>query len=222
MFRQAAGQQLGQVGAADPGELAELGAAGEPVGQHDGVPGRADGGQQGGFGHGRRHVVVAALDTEVAGQAAAAAHRGDLGTGPGQQRGVGVPAHHGVVVAVRLGHRAHAAEIGWLPVAGPVSSSASVRVAALAREARGSSGSSSVISPRSTAVHEGSRPTTGTPSLSAGPRALRLRRSCRRAPSSWPVEIQVRPQHIGSAVICTAYPAASSTRTAARPTSGVK
>jgi len=106
------------VGAADPGELVELGAAGESVGQHDGVAGRADGGQQGGLGHGRRHVVVAALDTEVAGQAAAATHRGDLGTGPGQQRGVSVPAHHGVVVAVRLGHRAHAAEIGWLPVAG--------------------------------------------------------------------------------------------------------
>ena len=29
---EAAGQQLGQVGAADPGELVELGAAGEPVG----------------------------------------------------------------------------------------------------------------------------------------------------------------------------------------------
>jgi hypothetical protein len=103
------------VGATDPGELVELGAAGEPVGQDDRVAGRADGGQQGGLGHGGRDVVVAALDAEVAGQATAAPHRGDLGTGPGQQRGVGVPAHHGVVVAVRLGDRAHAAEVRRIP-----------------------------------------------------------------------------------------------------------
>ena len=71
-------------------------------------------------------------------------------------------------------------------------------------------------------MHEGSRPTTGVPAAIAGSRASRLRRSCRRAPSSWPVEIQVSPQHTGSLVIRTAYPAASSTRTAAWPTSGVK
>ena len=107
------------MGAADPGELVELGAAGEPVGQDDRVARRADGGQQRGLGDRLRDVVVAALDTEVAGQAAAATHRGDLGTGPGQQRGVSVPAHHGVVVAVRLSHRMDAGEIGWLPAAGP-------------------------------------------------------------------------------------------------------
>ena len=49
---QAAGQELGQVGAADVGELVELGAAGEPVGQHHRVPGVAHGGQQGGLGDG--------------------------------------------------------------------------------------------------------------------------------------------------------------------------
>ena len=50
--RQPGGEQLGEVGALDVGELVELGAAGEPVGQHDRLGGRADGGEQGGLGHG--------------------------------------------------------------------------------------------------------------------------------------------------------------------------
>ena len=49
---QAAGQELGQVSAADVGELVELGAAREPVGQHHAVPGVAHRGQQGGLGDG--------------------------------------------------------------------------------------------------------------------------------------------------------------------------
>ena len=49
---QAAVQELGQVGAGDVGELVELGAAGEPVGQHHRVLGVAHGGQQGGLGDG--------------------------------------------------------------------------------------------------------------------------------------------------------------------------
>ena len=50
---QVAGQELGQVRAGDVGELVELGAAGEPVGQHQRVRcGVAYGGQQGGLGHG--------------------------------------------------------------------------------------------------------------------------------------------------------------------------
>jgi hypothetical protein len=49
---QAAGQELGQVGAGDVGELVELGAAGEPVGQHHRVLGVVHRGQQGGLGDG--------------------------------------------------------------------------------------------------------------------------------------------------------------------------
>jgi RNA polymerase sigma factor (sigma-70 family) len=49
---QAAGQELGQVGAADVGKLVELGTAGEAVGQHHRVLGVAHRGQQGGLGHG--------------------------------------------------------------------------------------------------------------------------------------------------------------------------
>ena len=95
--------------AADLAELVELGAAGEPVGQHHRVLARvAHGGQQDGLSHRLGDVVVAAFDTEVPGQAAAAADGVDLGAGAGQQRGVGLPAHHGVLVAVRLGHGAHA------------------------------------------------------------------------------------------------------------------
>ena len=48
---------------------------------------------------------MAALGAEVAGQAAAAADGRDLGPGPGQQVPVGLPAEHGVLVTVRLGHR---------------------------------------------------------------------------------------------------------------------
>ena len=73
------GEQLGQVGALDVGELVELGAAREAVGEHGRVlPGGADRGEQRGLGDRRRDVVVPALDTEVARQAAAA-HRADLG-----------------------------------------------------------------------------------------------------------------------------------------------
>ena len=74
---QARGEQLGQVGAVDVGELVELGAAGEAVGQHRRAlpPAARDRGEQGGLGDRDGHVVVAALDAEVARQAAAAADR---------------------------------------------------------------------------------------------------------------------------------------------------
>ena len=81
---EAAGEELGKVEAADAGELVELGAAGEAVGQHHGARrGVAHGGQQGGLRHGHRDLVVAAFDPEVAGQPAAAADRVDLRAGPG-------------------------------------------------------------------------------------------------------------------------------------------
>jgi hypothetical protein len=93
------------VGALDVRQVAELGAAGEAVGQ-DGraVARRADRRQQGGLGDSDRDVVVAALDAEVAGQAAAAADRVDRRARLAQQGRVGIPAEYGVLVAVRLRH----------------------------------------------------------------------------------------------------------------------
>ena len=64
------------------GEVGELGAAGEAVGEDGGVcGGGAEGGQQGGFGDRDRQVVVAAFDPEVAGEPAASAEAGQVGAG---------------------------------------------------------------------------------------------------------------------------------------------
>jgi hypothetical protein len=107
---QAGGEQLGEVDGGAPGvALLDLGAAGEPVGQHD----RADVGgthlrQQGPFAGGAGHLVVAALEPEVAGQAAAAGLEDvDVHPGPPQQLAVVVEPHDRVLVAVHLGQRAH-------------------------------------------------------------------------------------------------------------------
>ena len=62
------------------------------------------------------------------------------------------------------------------------------------RAASGSSGSSSGPSARRAAVHDGSSPTTGTPAASHGSIVRRLRRSTRRAASTWPVVVQVSAQ----------------------------
>ena len=85
----------------------------------------------------------------------------------------------------------------------PVSSSASVRVPVATRAAAGSS-SSSVASPRSTAVQDGSSPTTGMPASTSGDEG-RARSAPRigRAASSWPVVIQVSAQQASSAGTCT-------------------
>ena len=56
-------------------------------------------------------------------------------------------------------------------------------------------GRSSWASERSTPVHEGSMPTIGTPSRAAAARDATVRPRIRFAASSWPVVIQVRPQH---------------------------
>ena len=76
----------------------------------------------------------------------------------------------------------------------PASTSANVRTPSGSAATSGSSGSSSPASDRSAAVHDGSSPTTGTPSRSHGSMVRRLRRSTRRAASTWPVEVQVSPQ----------------------------
>ena len=75
------------------------------------------------------------------------------------------------------------------------STSANVRTPVASVAASGSSGSSSGPSARNAAVQDGSSPTTGTPSASHGAIVRRLRRSTRRAESTWPVEVHVSPQH---------------------------
>ncbi|MNW53849.1 hypothetical protein D3C74_314260 [compost metagenome] len=79
-------------------------------------------------------------------------------------------------------------------VSGRVSSSATVFVAPATAFARGSSGKRSSRSERSTAVHDGSSPTIGIPLTANGPRTWSRFSRRLRAPSSWPVLIQVRPQ----------------------------
>ena len=78
----------------------------------------ADRGQQRRLGDRDRDVVVAALDPEVARQAAAAADRGDGGARVAQQRRVGVPAEHGMLVAVRLGHAGDVRQVRRRPAVG--------------------------------------------------------------------------------------------------------
>ena len=168
--------------------------------------GGAHGRQQRGLGDRHRHLVVAALDAEVAGQPAAAADRVDRRrrrrrssaasasqpiTACWWQCGWATAVHAGrsggVQPAVRGEQLGEGAGRGARP--GP---------------ARGSSGSSSAQVVRSTAVHDGSSPTIGMPRRAAPvERVQACARSCRRAPSSWPVEIQVSPQHTGLSVICT-------------------
>ena len=50
---------------------------------------------------------------------------------------------------------------------------------------------------RSTAVHDGSMPTIGIPSRAAAASVATVLPRIRLAASSWPVVIQVRPQHSG-------------------------
>ncbi len=71
------------------------------------------------------------------------------------------------------------------------------------------------MSERNTAVQLGSRPRTGNPAETYGASTSTVRCSTRRAMSSWPVEIQVRPQHTARSGTTTRNPAASSAPTAA-------
>ena len=102
------------------------------------------------------------------------------------------------------------------------STSAKVRTPSASRAASGSSGSSSGPSARRAAVHDGSSPTTGTPAASHGSIVRRLRRSTRRAVSTWPVVVQVSAQQTVRGGSSTAYPRASSTATASAATAGSK
>jgi hypothetical protein len=100
------------VSARRPGQLLELGAAGKAVGQDRGACPRASHGwQQGCLGDRDRDVVVAALDAEVARQAAAAADRGNGSPRGSKQRGVRRPAAGRAVMAVRLRYPGDARQV---------------------------------------------------------------------------------------------------------------
>ena len=62
----------------------------------------------------------------------------------------------------------------------------------------------------------------GTPRRAYGSSRARFVSAQPRARPSCPFEIAGRPQHASPGATVTAYPSASSTRTAARPTSGWK
>ena len=63
-----------------------------------------------------RHLVVAFLDPKVPGQTAAAADGRHCGPGSGEQGGIGLPADHRGVVAVRLDNELEPSEIGRRPL----------------------------------------------------------------------------------------------------------
>jgi hypothetical protein len=102
------------------------------------------------------------------------------------------------------------------------SSSEKVRNRSARRLTSSSSGISSGASARKTAEQDGSRPTMCVPAASQGRSVRSVLRNTRCAMSSWPVEIQVRPQHTGRVGTVTRNPASSSTRTAERATDGWK
>ena len=68
------------------------------------------------LGHLDRHLVVAFLHPEVAGQAAATADSGYGGPCRGKQGGIGLPAEHRGVVAMRLNDQLYVAEVWRRPV----------------------------------------------------------------------------------------------------------
>jgi hypothetical protein len=93
------------------------------------------------------------------------------------------------MMAVRLGHNTYPVQPGKAPARfGEQLGQVRVRPATAAASAEDNS---SVASERSTAVHEGSMPTIGTDPASA----VTVRPRILRAASSWPVDIQVSPQH---------------------------
>ena len=90
------------------------------------------------------------------------------------------------------------------------------------RRASSSPSSRSGRSCRNTAAQLGSSTTTGVPVRSAGRSTSSVRRSTRLAVRSWPVEIQVSPQHAVRRGMSTAKPASCNTVTASRAMSGSK
>src|SRR5512133_3698826 len=114
-------EQLGEVDGGTAGiALFDLGAATESIGQHNGaLVGGADPRQQNALSCRSRNVIVAAPETEIAGQSATT--RGEpvgMNSGPPHQICIGPRPQNRVLVAMRLNDRVHV-ELRWLPVGGP-------------------------------------------------------------------------------------------------------
>ena len=147
-------------------------------------------------GHG--HVVVAVLEAEVAGEAAApGVEHLEVDARRRGHRAVGVGAEHGVLVAVGLHHRT-TVQPAWPAASRAPSRAAAPRACRSARPGgarprrRAGARAGRTGTPRRSSVRA---PATGVPSRSAGRSTSRVRRSTRVAIGSCPVEIQVRPQH---------------------------
>jgi hypothetical protein len=98
------------------GKLGKLSTARETVGQHQSVGVSGHGWQQIMLGHLDRHFVMAFLHPEVASQAAATADSGYGGSGRGKQGGIGLPAEHRGVVAMRLSDQLDVTEVWRRPI----------------------------------------------------------------------------------------------------------
>jgi hypothetical protein len=141
---------------------------------------------------------VPLLEAEVAREAAAAGvqHLG-VDAQRGHDRPVGLGAQLGVLVAVHL-HQGPAAgrDHRGAQGVGVLGEQLGER-AHPGREARDERVVGQQLGgvARRAAVQDGSSPTTGTPALSHGSTAARLRPSTRRAVATCPVDVQVSPQH---------------------------
>ena len=196
---EARGQHLGQVDRPAVGALGDLGSAAEAVRAARASPGAASrtAGSSALLRQGLGHLVVLALEAEVAGQAAAARRAGVRPPRPPSPAARSSASKPSVacwwqwtwVIAV-AGHRR------WRP-ARERASPGSRRGCGSGRPASRARGSPvrSGTSPRSADRQLGSRPTTGVPAASSGASTRRLRRITRRATHSWPVDTHVSPQH---------------------------
>ena len=204
---QAASQQLGQVHgrAGRPGGRAGCGRRTRRPGTTRAAARPADAGSRCVLGHRHRHLVVAALHAEVAGQAAAAAEPGRPSRRPRRAAPGRRPSPSPRVVAVRLGDHldARPGRAAPRPGRGGASSSARVRVAPATRRPAGRRQQLGQVS----AQHRGTgrlQPDDRHPASASGPSAATVRPSrCAAAPSSWPVVIQVSPQQAARPGRCT-------------------
>ena len=186
------------------GKLDELGAAGEPVSQYEGVRMGGNGRQQVMLSHLHRHLVVAFLDSKVAGQPTAPADGCDAGPRRCQQGRIGLPPDDRGMVAVRLDDQLDAAQVGRCPVRRTLQQLGEGEYAGGDLGNSRIPGSSSAASLRHTARQDGSRPITGVPRAMTGCKTS----SAFRSLPSGTVELsgadQVRPQAGGSFRSCGA------------------
>ena len=163
-----------------------------------------NGRQQVMLSHLHRHLVVAFFDSKVASQTTAPTDGCHAGTRRCQQRRIGLPSDDRGMVAVRLDDQLDPAQVGRGPVRRTLQQFGECEYAGGDLGNSRTPGSSSAASLRHTARQEGSRPITGVPRAMTGCKMSSAFRSCRRAPSSCPVLIQVRPQHAARSRSCGA------------------